>query len=195
MVGWDDVELAGIVFHELTHQLLYVADDAAFNEALATTVEEVGVRRWLLAQGRSADLADHLRQEDRYVQVVDLLRRSSARLSVIYSSGADVEHMRRRKREEFARLRDEYAGLVAPWGGHAPFEAWFRGELNNAQLASVATYYDCVPGFERELAAANGDLGEFYARVRRLATLDKASRDAVVCVPAANLPPGGDRGA
>ncbi len=42
MVGWDDVELAAIVFHELTHQLLYVSGDASFNEALATTVEEEG---------------------------------------------------------------------------------------------------------------------------------------------------------
>ena len=49
MVGWDDVELAAIIFHELTHQLLYVRNDASFNEALATTVEEEGVRRWLRA--------------------------------------------------------------------------------------------------------------------------------------------------
>ena len=47
MVGWNDVELASIIFHELTHQLLYVPNDASFNEALATTVEEEGVRRWL----------------------------------------------------------------------------------------------------------------------------------------------------
>ena len=57
MVGWDDVELAAIIFHELTHQLLYIANDASFNEALATTVEEEGVKRWLERQGRDADLA------------------------------------------------------------------------------------------------------------------------------------------
>ncbi len=47
MMGWNDVELASIIFHELTHQLLYVPNDSSFNEALATTVEEEGVRRWL----------------------------------------------------------------------------------------------------------------------------------------------------
>ncbi len=61
MMGWNDVELAAIIFHELTHQLLYVPNDSSFNEALATTVEEEGVRRWLHAQGRDADLANYLR--------------------------------------------------------------------------------------------------------------------------------------
>jgi len=49
MMGWNDVELAAIIFHELTHQMIYVANDAEFNEALATTMEEeygVGCMRW-----------------------------------------------------------------------------------------------------------------------------------------------------
>jgi predicted aminopeptidase len=182
MVGWDDVELAAIVFHELTHQLLYIAGDASFNEALATTVEEEGVRRWLLALGRDADLAEYERQNDRYLEVVNLLRRSSGELRRIYASGVDPALMREQKQETFAKLRSEYAGLQAGWGGHAPFDAWFRGSLNNANLASIATYYDCVPGFRRELAAAGGDLAAFYARVRQLAKLDRAVRDAAVCL-------------
>jgi predicted aminopeptidase len=78
-------------------------------------------------------------------------------------------------------MRGSYSGLKAHWSGRAPFESWFEGEINNAHLASIATYYDCVPGFERELAAANGDLTLFYRRVRELAKLDQAARDAAVC--------------
>ena len=66
MMGWDDVELASIVFHELTHQLLYARNDSSFNEALATTVEEEGVRRWLLHQGRDQDLARHVQERERW---------------------------------------------------------------------------------------------------------------------------------
>jgi predicted aminopeptidase len=181
MMGWNDVELAAIMFHELTHQLLYVAGDASFNEAFATAVEEEGVRRWLLAQGRGADLAAHLAEQDRYLQVIDLLRRTRAQLHALYASGADAASMRERKRAAFAGMRDSYATLEARWGGHAPFEAWFQGDINNAHLASIATYFDCIPGFERELAAAHGDLKRFYGRVRELAKLDQAARDAAVC--------------
>ena len=181
MMGWDDVELASIVFHELTHQLLYVAGDAPFNEALATTVEEEGVRRWLRSQGRDADLAIHLVQQEHYVKVVDLLTATRTELRAVYGSGASPELMREKKRAAFADLRSSFASLKADWGGHAPFETWFDEDLNNAHLASVATYFTCVPGFERELQAAGGDLTVFYARVRALAKLDQEKRDAAVC--------------
>jgi predicted aminopeptidase len=181
MMGWNDVELASIIFHELTHQLLYVPNDSSFNEALATTVEEEGVRRWLRAQGRDADLASHLVQQDHYAKVVDLMTATRADLRAVYAAGLAPELMREKKRAAFAAMRSSFALLKAGWGGHAPFESWFDDDLNNAHLASVATYFTCVPGFERELKAVGGDLTAFYARVRALAKLDQEKRDAIVC--------------
>jgi predicted aminopeptidase len=180
MVGWSDVEFAAIIFHELTHQLLYVPGDASFNEALATTVEEEGVRRWLLAQGREADLAEHVREQAHYLQVIDLLRRTRTELNTLYASGVAEDDMRERKKTVFDSLRESFAALNRQWGG-APFESWFKGDLNNAHLASIATYYDCVPGFQRELESVHGDLQAFYRRVHELAALDQAARDAAVC--------------
>jgi predicted aminopeptidase len=84
MMGWSDGELAAIIFHELTHQLLYLSGDTSFNEALATTVEEEGLRRWLLSQGRAADLEKHRLQRRRHLEVIDLLRRTRAELKTLY---------------------------------------------------------------------------------------------------------------
>jgi predicted aminopeptidase len=181
MVGWDDVELAAIVFHELTHQLLYVAGDAGFNEAFATAVEEEGVKRWLQAQGRDKDLAQHLLEQQRYLKVVELLGATRDKLRMIYAGQEPVETMRADKRKAFADLRDAFTKLRAAWGGHAPFEAWFDQDINNAHLASVATYFVCVPGFERELAAVHGDLPAFYRRVRALGKMPRRARDALMC--------------
>jgi predicted aminopeptidase len=181
MTSWNDVELASIVFHELTHQLLYVANDASFNEALATTVEEEGVRRWLRQQGRDQDLAQHLLEQQRYVQVIDLLNATRAQLRDLYASGLPSEQMRTEKAATLSAMRESYAALKAQWGGHAPFDAWFGGEINNAHLASVATYYTCVPGFQRELAAVGADLPAFYRRVRELAKMSQKQRDDLVC--------------
>ena len=181
MMDWNDVELAAIIFHELTHQLVYVANDSSFNEALATTVEEEGVRRWLRSQGRDADLAKRRVQQQRYLKIIDLLSATRAQLRTIYATDLSAAAMREKKRAAFFALRSSYETLKTGWGGHAPFEAWFDADLNNAQLASIATYFDCVPGFERELAAVGGDLRAFYNRARALAKLDQKTRDAGVC--------------
>jgi predicted aminopeptidase len=181
MMGWNDVELAAIIFHELTHQLLYVADDSSFNEALATVVEEEGVRRWLSSQGRSADLRLHLVQQQHYREVVGLLNATRNELRTVYASGLGAAQMRERKRAAFASLHAAFAALKAQWGTDAPLGSRVASDLNNAYLASVATYYSCVPGFERELEAVGGDLPAFYARARALARLDRARRDAAVC--------------
>jgi predicted aminopeptidase len=181
MTDWNDVELASIVFHELTHQLLYIPNDASFNEALATTVEEEGVRRWLQQQGREKDLAQHLLEQQRYVQVIGLLNATREQLRDLYASGEPVEQMRSDKKATLSTMRESYAGLKAEWGGHAPFDAWFAGDINNAHLASIATYYTCVPGFQRELAAVNADLPAFYRRVKQLAKMDQKTRDELVC--------------
>jgi predicted aminopeptidase len=186
MVSWNDVELASIIFHELTHQLLYVSNDAAFNEALATTVEEEGVKRWLEAQGRGKDLAQHLIEQRRYLEVIALMNTTREQLRTLYSSGLPPPLMRERKREAFESLRDAYAALRQQWGGRGPFDAWFAQDgfaqdINNAHLASIATYFACVPGFERELKAVGGNLPAFYRRVRELAKLDQEQRDLLVC--------------
>ncbi len=182
MVAWNDVELAAIIFHELTHQLLYVPNDAAFNEALATTVEEEGVRRWLQKQGREKDLADHLVQQKRYLEVIELMKQTRARLRTQYASGVPEPLMREVKRKMFEDMREAYANLKSRWDtGHMPFDVWFAKDINNAHLASIATYYACVPGFERELKAAGGNLTAFYRRARALAKSDRHQRDNLLC--------------
>lgn len=54
MVRWDEDRLAAVIFHELAHQKLYVADDSAFNESFASFVEREGLRQWRASQGLPA---------------------------------------------------------------------------------------------------------------------------------------------
>ena len=60
-------------------------------------------------------------------------------------------------------------------------QLWFDRGLNNAHLASIATYFGCVPGFERLLAASGHDLPRFYAAVRELAAQPPAQRKTALC--------------
>jgi len=59
------------------------------------------------------------------------------------------------------------------------YDAWLDSGLNNAHLASIATYFDCVPGFEHLLAQQGDDLGAFYTAVRALGRRPRAERAAL----------------
>jgi predicted aminopeptidase len=72
MLGYGDDELAAIIFHELSHQLIYVANDSEFNEAFATAVEQAGLERWLKARGRESDLGRFKARRERQAQIIAL---------------------------------------------------------------------------------------------------------------------------
>jgi predicted aminopeptidase len=180
MLGWRDTRLVGTIFHELAHERLYVAGDSEFNEAFASVVEREGVRLWLVAHGESAELARYRASLEREAEFAALLRSARERLQRLYDSPLPRAAMALEKQREFGRLKFEYTMLRAGWKGYPGYDAWFARTLNNAQLAAAATYHDCVPGLERELAAA-GSLPEFYVRAERLAALSLAERHATVC--------------
>jgi predicted aminopeptidase len=180
MLGWRDTRLAGTIFHELAHERLYVPGDSEFNEAFASVVEQEGVRRWLDARGRVAELGAYDRSVAREAEFAALLRAARRRLADLYASGRPEAEMRIEKEREFGRLKYRYGLLRASWSGYAGYDAWFARVLNNAHLAAVATYHDCVPGLRRELAAA-ASLPDFYARAAELARRPKHERRAAVC--------------
>jgi predicted aminopeptidase len=181
MLGYGDDELAAIIFHELSHQLIYEPGDSEFNEAFATAVEQAALERWLKFRGRDSDVSRFRARRSRQAQVVALFSRARSRLADLYDETLSPEVMRERKRAEFARLDGELAELEKRLGIRSAYRDWAPQGLNNAHLASLATYYDCVPGFERLLAKLDGDLPKFYAAVRELARRPRAERHAQLC--------------
>jgi predicted aminopeptidase len=180
MMRYGDSELAAIIFHELAHQLLYVKNDTEFNEAFATTVEDAGLERWLKAQGHPDLMKEFLEESAEENAFIELFASGRERLKKLYGSGVPHEEMKEKKAAVFAELTEE-ARVLQRQQGHLYYESWLKEGLNNAHLASVATYYQCVPGFERLLAEQGGDLVRFYAAARELAKLPRAARHARLC--------------
>jgi predicted aminopeptidase len=180
MIYGDD-ELASIMFHELSHQLVYIKDDTAFNEAFAVAVEQEGLARWLKFRGREADLVKYQKRRARQAEGVTLVTQFRTELSTLYATQLEPEVMRVRKAQVFARLVTELRALDAKYGTESRLAAELEGKPNNARLASLATYYDCVPGFERLLANEQHDLPRFYEAVRALAKLPREERRSRLC--------------
>jgi predicted aminopeptidase len=177
---YPDFEIARLIFHELAHQVAYAKDDTVFNESFAVTVEEEGVRRWLVAQhdpelDRQFAASEHYREG-----FTTLIERTRQKLTTLYASNADDATKLAGKAAVFDAMRADYALLKQSWGGLAGYDAWFAQGPNNASIAAVGLYTQKVPEFQALLAACGDDLPRFYARVKVLAGLPKGERDAAL---------------
>jgi predicted aminopeptidase len=166
-IGFADTQLARLVFHELAHQKVYAKNDTAFNESFAVTVEEEGVRRWLDAEGRGAELDAFRAAQQRRRGFAARVKQTRERLALHYQGNISAEEKRQLKRGEFDRLRIDYPGIVP-------------AEPNNAFLVSIALYTEMVPAFERLLAECKGDLPEFYRRASGIGALPKGERSTAL---------------
>ncbi len=179
-IRYPDTEIARLIFHELAHQTAYAKDDTVFNESYAVTVEEEGLRRWLEAQ-RDPDLDRQFTVGERYRETFrTLVEHARVKLSKIYASTSTDQTKLAEKAQAFAAMREEYATAKKAWGGFSAYDYWFSQGPNNASLAAVGLYTEKVPQFQALLAAEGGDLPRFYARIKELASLPRAQRDAAL---------------
>jgi len=162
--GYPEIDFAELIFHELTHRRVFVKGETTFNESLANMVAEEGVRRWLLANKRKADLADYeerlVRRRDFYREI-DLTR---AQLAALYSSGIPENEMRQGKQEILAKLKARGRALQQRWGGKQ-LEEWLKLDLTNAHLLPLITYNRQIPMFRKLLEESGGDFETFFRKI------------------------------
>jgi predicted aminopeptidase len=168
MMRYGDLELVSTLFHELAHQLIYVKGDSEFNESFAVAVEQEGLRRWLAARGRSVELTQFLELRGADRQIIGVFTDARAELDRLYHEPLEVAVMRARKHELLLATGEKVRALEQQLKVRSGYGAWIDAGLNNAHLASIATYSDCVPGFQRLLADNDDSLPAFYAAVRKL---------------------------
>lgn len=176
----SEADLAGLLFHELAHHVVYVGGDSSFNESFATVVELEGVKRWFERHGTAPQAEAYRQKIRRREQFTALVLKHKARLTEIYASNLGDTEKRAAKQRIFGELRNDYVALKTSWNGHADFDKWFEPELNNAHLAAIGMYYQHVAAFRKLLAQQVDDLGAFYHAVKGLADLPKTERDAML---------------
>jgi len=118
-IRWPEPDVAGLIFHELAHQLLYVPDDTAFNEAFATAVQRLGTAQWLRDAGTPALRSAFARGEQRRQQWRGLTRSTRAALAQLYAGQANAplapDALQARKQAVLQDFRQRYALLRQQW--------------------------------------------------------------------------------
>lgn len=163
MMHWEDVDLVATIFHELAHQVLYVKNDSAFNESFATTVEEIGIERWLSSRDQEAELSDYIERRERRRKTMEVITVARTDLEKLYASSMATHEMRRAKESRFAQLASEL-----------PVD--FEIKLNNAQLASISLYQSRVPEFRALYEECERELHCFYNQASSLQPAESSTQ-------------------
>ena len=180
MLAYEDAELAGILFHEMAHELIYLKGDSLFSESFASTVERIGRQRWLAARGLVSDDDRQALKRQRAKQFNQLLLDTRNQLEQLFNKAATEADKRSGKQRIYQQLDEDYQQLKALWNGYAGYDHWMQRDPNNADLALIATYESAVPAFLALLAQQQGDLPSFYAAVETLSRLDPEQRESAL---------------
>lgn len=194
----DELDLAGLIFHELAHQQLYLAGDTAFNESFASAVEMAGIERWLARQQPSNqqatdDLHNYLFKQRLQRDFVAMLLQARKSLAQLYRQPLSASQKRARKQQIFTSISmHHYVAFKAKWQSLATspgkvtivklmlgrYDQWINHSLNNAKLASLASYYQWQSAFTQLLNDCNGEFSCFYRRTEKLSKADSDVRAA-----------------
>ena len=120
-IRYPEGELARMIFHELSHQVVYVDDDTMFNESYATAVERLGVAQWLRTQASAA------------------ARRAATKSEAMA-----------RFRQRYAELKARWAAAGAPFDGYDPWVAEANNAFFGIQAAYDELVPGFEALFERE---------------------------------------------
>lgn len=177
-IQWPRARVAELMFHELAHQKLFIADDSAFNEAYATAVGRLGTERWLARYGTAREQEGYQDDYRRRQDFLQLLTATRTQLAAVYDSTDDDDTKRAAKKRIFAELRDRYRRMKQDWGGYAGYDRWFEQDLNNAKLAGHSTYYRLVPAFLALYEREGQDFAAFHRAAAALGQRPAAEREA-----------------
>lgn len=180
MLNRDNNYLASVIFHELSHQKLYLKNDTAFNEAFAEMVAQTGVQYWLNLHGTAASRQKFLDKRSDETSFVNLILKYKEKLEMTYNSEISTDEKRANKKFLLNQLAEEYKNQYETGGNSGRYITWLSSGLNNAKLTSVITYQDYVSGFLTIFNHEHGNYQKFYGSVEKLSKCDKFRRKSIL---------------
>jgi predicted aminopeptidase len=154
----DQVELAGVIIHELFHRTFFLASDITFDESAATWVGNRGAVDFFSAtdgpNSVRASMARDIYQSD--MKFAAFLLQEQARLLALYGSGLPRDEILKRRVKLFAEISSDYAKLKPTLSGLEQFDL-DQHQPNNALMVNYLIYFHDLPSFEAIERQYRGD--------------------------------------
>ena len=176
-IGYPEMHLARLIFHELAHQVVFVPGDTMFNESFATAVEQEGIRRWYAYNGTVMQQTELTARQERERIFVELIFKYRRKLQELFESDLPDVEKRIQKLQIFEALRVEFVDLRTMHKEFESYDRWFAQLLNNALLATVSVYTQLVPAFQSILKQNDYDMERFFNGVKKIGKLSREERN------------------
>jgi predicted aminopeptidase len=157
LLSWEPMEIYDVIIHELVHGTIFIRDDVAYNEALASFIAEHATLEMLASDPEAHDGALRMYEDIRLY--TDLIERLARELEALYAASTSKPQALAGRARIFERYRAEVYPSM-PWKT-ARFEGFLDTELSNAFVVAQRTYSGDLPCFRAELDALQGDLRAF----------------------------------
>ncbi len=179
MMHWSDRSLASLIFHELSHQVIYISSETAFNEAFSSAVERLGTIQWL-ANKSEEDLEKYLAFLSAQQEFRLLLIKTKQTLEILYSEDIAQDNKRKQKNEIISMMERDYQTLKSNWHDNIHFDYWFKQPINNARLTSTMTYLRLIPAFYQIFLESHADWKKFYTTIKTMEDMESTDRSLLI---------------
>jgi predicted aminopeptidase len=149
MLQWDEVTLANLILHEMTHATIYFKGQTDFNEQIATFVGNQGAIDFLRekygSESREVAEAIYCQEDDLFFsQWID---QACQQLFDFYSREISRDEKLTGRKEFFQRLKEDFREKRSSFKteGYRNFE---KVEINNAVLLAYRRYIHRLEKFQ-----------------------------------------------
>jgi len=155
----DRAFLVETVLHEMVHGTIYIKNQSAFNESVATFIGEQGTVAFFRRSGDEPDaffqrLHEKWRDQGSFREA---MKRLAERLRALYASEQDASVKLREKDRLYREAKEAFRGRLTP-DQERRFARVLSTDWNNAFLVTHLTYHQDFGLWEEVLDRFDGDL-------------------------------------
>jgi predicted aminopeptidase len=168
----SDVDLAILVFHELTHNTIFKPDDTQFNESMATFVGRAAAEQFFVkTYGEDSAEAKAARTHLADLQVVDsYVSDLYQRLSALYGQSISRDEKLKQREPIFANQRQRWSEVYKQQLHEAaPSDPVTEVATNNATALAAYRYHSDLSLYREVLAKSGGDFRAMIAVLKKAA--------------------------
>ncbi len=165
MLAYRNINLVDIVLHEMVHRTIFLKDQGAFNEGIATFVGQKGAQAFYKTiQKADAEFFKVLEEKGREKKCFqEMMQALAERLRVLYASDLDEAEMLRKRVEIFQEAKQSFESRSNNFHNARYYKRILDMEWNNAFVVAYLTYHKDSSLWESVYNRFDNDLGAMVA--------------------------------